>query len=368
MRRFYLHRCRSRGPAVQGATGSGRTWQRRSVTTPPFVRPTRYPLPPTLQTNSLRPCRQRRGFELRAARAHARALAHRISVCALSALRPPSRRGSTAGEASRRRPTLGTGLARTGTNTGTPREQCCAKQEETATLTVIWARQLVNHQPKLEPVPCSREEPAPTSSTRSRGLAERPASWRRGRCQRQTTQLRRDGASGSSRCCEDISVFEILLFPLYNPDTWVSRQFGVLGQRPHPCVATYFRFQGARPARQLLAPEPTRPPHHSRRSHVIRVEITAPRAAATRTCTRRAGPIAFSTTPLPSPALPLRSAHRSHHVGRGIRSSQGRGGHAPRDARGQGHELKGDERRLWPPLPRAGRRGAQVDRALLRHV
>ena len=25
MRRFYLHRCRSRGPAVQGATGSGRT-------------------------------------------------------------------------------------------------------------------------------------------------------------------------------------------------------------------------------------------------------------------------------------------------------------------------------------------------------
>ena len=53
-------------------------------------------------------------------------------------------------------------------------EQCCAKQEETATLTVIWARQLVNHQPKLEPVqsvPCGREEPAPTSSTRSRGLA-----------------------------------------------------------------------------------------------------------------------------------------------------------------------------------------------------
>ena len=35
-------------------------------------------------------------------------------------------------------------------------------QQEITTLTVIWARQLVNHQPKLEPVPCSREEPAPT--------------------------------------------------------------------------------------------------------------------------------------------------------------------------------------------------------------
>ena len=35
-----------------------------------------------------RPCRQRRGFELRAARAHARALAHRISVCALSSEAP----------------------------------------------------------------------------------------------------------------------------------------------------------------------------------------------------------------------------------------------------------------------------------------
>ena len=34
---LYLHRCRSRGPAVQGATGSGRTWQRRSVATPPFA-------------------------------------------------------------------------------------------------------------------------------------------------------------------------------------------------------------------------------------------------------------------------------------------------------------------------------------------
>ena len=81
---------------MQGATGSGRTWQRRSVATPPFFRPTRYPPSPTLPPAA----------RLRAARAHARALAHRISVCALSALRPPSRRGSTAGEASRRRPGL----------------------------------------------------------------------------------------------------------------------------------------------------------------------------------------------------------------------------------------------------------------------
>ena len=75
---LYLHRCRSRGPAVQGATGSGRTWQRRSVATPPFFRPTRYPPSPTLPPAP----------RLRAARAHARALAHRISVCALSSEAP----------------------------------------------------------------------------------------------------------------------------------------------------------------------------------------------------------------------------------------------------------------------------------------
>ena len=75
---LYLHRCRSRGPAVQGATGSGRTWQRRSVATPPFFRPTRYPPSPTLPPAA----------RLRAARAHARALAHRISVCALSSEAP----------------------------------------------------------------------------------------------------------------------------------------------------------------------------------------------------------------------------------------------------------------------------------------
>ena len=75
---LYLHRCRSRGPAVQGATGSGRTWQRRSVATPPFFRPTRYPPSPTLPPAPRLP----------AARAQARALAHRISVCALSSEAP----------------------------------------------------------------------------------------------------------------------------------------------------------------------------------------------------------------------------------------------------------------------------------------
>ena len=40
---LYLHRCRSRGPAVQGATGSGRTWQRRLFTNSPLEPPTRYP-------------------------------------------------------------------------------------------------------------------------------------------------------------------------------------------------------------------------------------------------------------------------------------------------------------------------------------
>ena len=63
---------------MQGATGSGRTWQRRSVATPPFFRPTRYPPSPTLPPAA----------RLRAARAHARALAHRISVCALSSEAP----------------------------------------------------------------------------------------------------------------------------------------------------------------------------------------------------------------------------------------------------------------------------------------
>jgi len=43
-------------------------------------------------------------------------------------------------------------------------------QQEITTLTVIWARQLVSPQPKLGPVP---REPAPLSSTRSGGLAER---------------------------------------------------------------------------------------------------------------------------------------------------------------------------------------------------
>ena len=64
--------------AVQGATGSGRTWQRRSVATPPFFRPTRYPPSPTLPPAPRLP----------AARAQARALAHRISVCALSSEAP----------------------------------------------------------------------------------------------------------------------------------------------------------------------------------------------------------------------------------------------------------------------------------------
>ena len=53
-------------------------------------------------------------------------------------------------------------------------------QQEITTLTVIWARQLVSPQPKLGPVPQSRDtrEPASISSARSGGLAERPASWR----------------------------------------------------------------------------------------------------------------------------------------------------------------------------------------------
>ena len=63
---------------MQGATGSGRTWQRRSVATPPFFRPTRYPPSPTLPPAPRLP----------AARAQARALAHRISVCALSSEAP----------------------------------------------------------------------------------------------------------------------------------------------------------------------------------------------------------------------------------------------------------------------------------------
>ena len=73
-----LHRCRSRGPAVQGATGSGRTWQRRSVaTTPPFF-----------AQHAIHRHRPSPAPRLRAARAHARALAHRISVCALSSEAP----------------------------------------------------------------------------------------------------------------------------------------------------------------------------------------------------------------------------------------------------------------------------------------
>ena len=56
----------------------GRTWQRRSVPTPPFFRPTRYPPSPTLPPAPRLP----------AARAQARALAHRISVCALSSEAP----------------------------------------------------------------------------------------------------------------------------------------------------------------------------------------------------------------------------------------------------------------------------------------
>ena len=60
------------------------------------------------------------------------------------------------------------------------RERSFENQQEITTLTVIWARQLVSPQPKLGPVPQSRDtrEPASMSSARSGGLAERPASWR----------------------------------------------------------------------------------------------------------------------------------------------------------------------------------------------
>ena len=51
---LYLHRCRSRGPAVQGATGSGRTWQRRLFTNSPLEPPTRYP-PHPLNARNLHP-------------------------------------------------------------------------------------------------------------------------------------------------------------------------------------------------------------------------------------------------------------------------------------------------------------------------
>ena len=80
---------------MQGATGSGRTWQRRSVPTTPFFA--------QHAVHRHRPCRQRRGFPPRALRLGRSLTASRF---AHSALRPPSRRGSTAGEASRRRPGL----------------------------------------------------------------------------------------------------------------------------------------------------------------------------------------------------------------------------------------------------------------------
>ena len=64
--------CRAlRAPAGRGSGGG-------SVATPPFFRPTRYPPSPTLPPAPRLP----------AARAQARALAHRISVCALSSEAP----------------------------------------------------------------------------------------------------------------------------------------------------------------------------------------------------------------------------------------------------------------------------------------
>ena len=152
---LYLHRCRSRGPAVQGAT-----WQRRSVATSPFFSPN------TLSTTT----DPRRGFEPRAARAHARALAQHWARDWRALALTQVHHGSSVVQNKKKRDShsdLGSAACQPSAEAGAG--------------------------------PCSREEPAPTSSTRSRGLAERPASWRRARCQRQT-QLPRDGASGSSRC------------------------------------------------------------------------------------------------------------------------------------------------------------------------